>query len=172
MWQINIIKMIRAIIGDASCETSPYQYSDIRLLNLATISAYTVYNTISFDNEYTINIGSNLIDPDPFAINDSAFNILTAYKAASTLLNSEVKAQAANSVSVKDGPSSISMAGMGRELQAAAKIALDTYKDLEYDYKRTKSSENFFGIISPYYTETFLVANYDKVEADGDLRWQ
>jgi|694.fasta_scaffold78890_4 hypothetical protein len=172
MWAVNILRLIRGIVGDMSCEAAVQQYSDSRLLSLATIAAYQVSYDVSLDTDYSINIATNTITPDPFMNNDKAFNILTAYKASMILLNSEIKAKAASSVSIKDGPSSISLAGMGRELQAAAKIVSDLYASLEYDYKRNKSSESFYGIISPYYVSSYLVENYHILDEEGEIRWQ
>lgn len=172
MWQINIVKIIRAIIGDVNCGPSVQEYSDQRLASLAIIAAYQVYGKLTFQNSYTINISNNTISPDPFTLDDKSFNILVAYKAASILLNSEIKVQAASSVAIKDGPSSINLAGMGRELQAAAKLISDSYNELEFEYKRADSSEAFSAIISPYYMKSFLLENYEDTEQQGEVRWQ
>jgi hypothetical protein len=168
MWEVNIVRLIRAIIGDMDCGAPGHTYDDSRILSLAVIAAYNVYARVSFENVYTINIGTNTVSPDSFALDDKPFNILTAYKAASILLNSEVKAQAACSFSMKDGPSSLSMSGMGKELQAAAKLMADMYAEMEDDYKRSKSLEGMQAIISPYYSGSYLVENYDIIERNGD----
>lgn len=162
-WQTGIVNLIRPLIGDLDGTV----YSDFRILQVAIVAAYGINSKLSFNNEYTVNISVNTVTPNPFELNDSDFNILTAYKAACIIISSEIKSQAGNSISIKDGPSAIDLTGIGRDLRVAADSMCAQYEKLEFEYKVTGSAGNGQAILSPYSPGSDRTGHNS-----GDERWQ
>ena len=104
-WNVDMVLMLRSIIGDLD----KIKFTNERLKQILVIGAYNVYNDASFSTEYTIDVGSVSISPDPITESDSDFATLTVYKSACILVGSEVKTEAANAISIKDGPSAIDL---------------------------------------------------------------
>ena len=94
MWKTDIVVMLRSLIGDLDRE----KFTDERLRQIITVGAYNVLNDADFANNYTVDIGSVSISPDPVVKKDTDFTVLTLYKSACILLGSEVKTESANKV--------------------------------------------------------------------------
>ena len=60
-WKNDVTKMVRVLINDLD-ETT---YTDARIEEVAIVSAYSVYSSISFENTYTITLSTETIAPDP-----------------------------------------------------------------------------------------------------------
>lgn len=162
-WQTDIVNLIRPLVGDLDGAT----YSDLRLLQVAIMAAYNVNSRMKFNNEYVVNLSINTVTPNPFELNDSDFNILTAYKAACIIISSEIKSQAGNSISIKDGPSAIDLTGIGRDLKVAADSICSQYEKLEFEYMVNGSAGNGQAVLSPYSPGSDYTGNHS-----GDHRWQ
>ena len=118
-WKIDLVLMFRSLIGDLDNA----KFTDERLKQILTVGAYNVVNDADFSNTYTVDVASVSISPDPITENDTDFTTLTVYKSACILLGSEVKTEAANAISIKDGPSAIDLRGVTQNLNLM-------YKDL------------------------------------------
>jgi hypothetical protein len=166
MWSDNIVLMIRSIIGDLD-EVS---YTHNRLEQVAIVAAYAINSRFTFSNSYIIDITNLSITPDPFVLGDTDFNILVSYKAACILLSSELKTQAGNSISIKDGPSAIDLSGIGRNLNIAMKNICDQLEAMIYEFQVNSEAGGGGGghaILSPYSPGSDFTNNYL-----GDQRWQ
>jgi hypothetical protein len=130
-WQMDMILMLRSIIGDLD-ET---KYTDERLKQILMVGAYNVQSDASFPNTYVVNVGQVSITPDPVDEGDSDFTILTVYKTACILIGSEVKSESANAISIKDGPSAIDLRGVSGSLLALYKDICSKYQSLLDSYR-------------------------------------
>ena len=84
-WNIDMVLMLRSIIGDLDKTT----FTNERLKQILVIGAYNVYNDANFSIEYTIDVGGVTISPDPISESDSDFASLTVYRSACILVGSE-----------------------------------------------------------------------------------
>jgi hypothetical protein len=130
MWDTALVLMLRALIGDLDSST----YTDAKLQQVLVVAAFQVYNAATFPYEYTINMTTIDITPDPVESEDSDFCVLTVYKAACIIVSSEQKVKASSSFSMKDGPSALDTTSAARELMNAAKKICQEYNDLLTSY--------------------------------------
>ena len=146
-WKLDLVLMLRSIIGDLDAA----KFTDERLKQILVIGAFNVLNDADFVNEYTIDIGSVSISPDPIEINDYDFSIMTVYKSACILVGSEVKTESANSISIKDGPSAIDLRGVTQSLIVLYNDLCKKYEDMltAYQYNNTLVGQAILGPYSP-----------------------
>ena len=135
-WQMDMILMLRSVIGDLDST----KYTDERLKQVLVVGAYNVQNDAEFPNTYTVNVGQVSISPDPVDTSDTDFTVLTVYKSACILLGSEVKTESANAISIKDGPSAIDLRGVSASLAALYKSVCDKYDEMLTLYRYEKGS--------------------------------
>lgn len=146
-WKIDLVLMLRSIIGDLDAT----KFTDERIKQILVIGAFNVLGDAEFANTYTVDIGAVSISPDPIDINDQDFAILTVYKSACILLGSEVKTEAANSISIKDGPSAIDLRGVTQSLTVLYNDLCKKYDDIltSYSYNNTLVGQAILGPYSP-----------------------
>lgn len=130
-WQMDMILMLRSIIGDLD----EAKYTDERLKQVLMVGAYNVQNDADFPNAYTVNVGQVSLSPDPVDTGDSDFTILTVYKSACILVGSEVKTESANAISIKDGPSAIDLRGVSGSLLTLYKDICAKYEEMLDKYR-------------------------------------
>ena len=135
-WNVDLVLMLRSIIGDLDRS----KYTNERLKQILVVGAFNVKNDADFQTDYTIDVGSVSISPDPIAESDLDFSALTVYKSACILLGSEVKTEAANAISIKDGPSSIDLRGVSGSLSGLYKDLCEKYDELLQKYRYEKGS--------------------------------
>ena len=146
-WNIDLVLMIRSLIGDLDRA----KYTDERLKQVLVVGAYNVINDADFSNTYTVDVASVSISPDPISESDTDFSTLTVYKAACILLGSEVKTEAANAISIKDGPSAIDLRGVTQNLSIMYNDLCAKYDHLlkTYQYNNTLVGQAILGPYSP-----------------------
>ena len=146
-WQTDLVLMLRSIIGDLDKS----KFADERLKQILVVGAYNVVKDADFSNTYTVDVTKVSVSPDPITENDTDFNILTVYKSACILLGSEVKTEAANAISIKDGPSSIDLRGVAQNLIMLYNDLCKKYDDLlrTYQYNNTLVGQAVLGPYSP-----------------------
>ena len=146
-WQNEMVRIVRFLINDVDAST----YSDGRLEETVLIAAQLQMSAIDFNNTYTIDVDSLLLSPDPTESNpkDNWFINIVCTKAACIILNSEAKTLAAQSYKIKDGPSSIEMAGA---YQATKAIADDMCNKLAVMIMQMKAGDSVGAqaILTPY----------------------
>lgn len=149
-WQNIIPIMVRYLINDVN--PSAYKYTDARIEKTILISSYIVNYDASFLNEYNIDISNETITPDPTEIEpkDEAFIVLTAYKTACVILGSELKTEAGNAISVRDGQSSIDLRGISSTLSILYKDLCLKYENFLFNYKDDITSLAGQAILGPY----------------------
>lgn len=126
MWEDTLVEMLRVEINDVGS----VKYTDARLIQVLVVSAYHVLQAVSFYNTYTVNITNKTISPDPVALNDLDFSVLTVAKAACTILTGEAKEAASKAVMIKDGPSVLDNRTASNNLQESSKTICQAYKEM------------------------------------------
>tara|TARA_Y100000361_G_C11145440_1_gene337746 strand:+ start:53 stop:553 length:501 start_codon:yes stop_codon:yes gene_type:complete len=146
-WKIDLVLMLRSLIGDLDNE----KFTDERLKQILVFGAYNVMNDADFSQTYSVDVGEVTISPDPISNNDTDFTTLTVYKSACILLGSEVKTEAANAISIKDGPSAIDLRGVTQNLNLMYKDFCAKYDEMlnTYQYNNTLVGQAILGPYSP-----------------------
>jgi|TARA_R110001583_G_scaffold162445_2_gene314674 hypothetical protein len=146
-WKIDLVLMLRSLIGDLDNA----KFTDERLKQILVFGAYNVVNDADFSTTYTVDVASVSISPDPISGDDTDFTTLTVYKSACILLGSEVKTEASNAISIKDGPSSIDLRGVTQNLNLMYQDFCSKYDDMlkTYQYNNTLVGQAVLGPYSP-----------------------
>jgi hypothetical protein len=162
-WKIDLVLMLRSIIGDLDKS----KFTDERLKQILVVGAYNVLNDADFSETYTVNVAEISISPDPISQSDTDFTTLTVYKSACILLGSEVKTEAANAISIKDGPSAIDLRGVTANLTNLYKDLCAKYEELlsTYQYNNTLVGQAILGPYSP----GSMVVNGNQFDYRGNL---
>lgn len=146
-WDTDMIVMLRSVLGDY---TEPYTFCDNTLIDLLITAAVSVVTSVDFDRTYTVDVSDRSITPDPTASNDQSFQVLVVLKAACILAKGQQRLKAEyGGVSIKDGPSSINMAGPGKLSKEYADDACKAYQDALLAYK-TGNGLSGKAIVGPY----------------------
>lgn len=151
-WQSDVVRIIRVLIDDTDYDN--YTYTDQRLENTFVVGAYTMIAEIDFQTEYTVNLASNEITPDPST--DIDFIALGSLKAACLILSSEYKIAANCAVTVKDGVSSISYGPVADHLKNIKDDICGKYEELAQDYEYGNSIG--LAILGPYAPGSDLIS--------------
>ena len=147
-WRSEIPLMVRHLINDL--DPASYKYQDDRLESTVLVSAQLLTLETDFSSVYSVDIANGLLSPDPtIDIKDNAFINLTALKSACIIVGSELKTEASNAISIKDGPSAIDLRGVASTLSVLYKDLSDKYSKLLLDY-RAGGSIVGHAILSPY----------------------
>ena len=155
--------MLRSIIGDLD----KAKFTDERIKQILVVGAYNVLNDADFSETYTVNVAEISISPDPISESDTDFSTLTVYKSACILLGSEVKTEAANAISIKDGPSAIDLRGVTANLTNLYNDLCAKYDALlkTYQYNNTLVGQAILGPYSP----GSMVVNGNQFDYRGNL---
>jgi len=162
-WKIDLVLMLRSIIGDLDKS----KFTDERLKQILVVGAYNVLNDADFSETYTVNVAAISISPDPISESDTDFSTLTVYKSACILLGSEVKTEAANAISIKDGPSAIDLRGVTANLTNLYNDLCAKYDALlkTYQYNNTLVGQAILGPYSP----GSMIVNGNQFDYRGNL---
>ena len=71
-WKIDLVLMLRSIIGDLD----KAKFTDERIKQILVVGAYNVLNDADFSQTYTVDVASKSISPDPISENDTDFSKL------------------------------------------------------------------------------------------------
>lgn len=152
---------VRTWINDL--DSSNYKYSDDRLNQTICIAARFVKNDAEFATDYTI--GKDFISPNPSEYNDLDFINLVGLKTACIIIGSELKTEASNAISIKDGPSAIDLRGVSSTLNSIYKDVCNSYDQSLLDYKAGNSLAGQ-AILGPYSPGSDFIArthnDYDR----------
>ena len=150
-WQGQMSTILRYLIDDV--DSSKYKFSDNRIETTLLVAAQLVNIDVDFNNTYTINVETCKLSPDPTesATREDAFINLVCLKAACVMVGSQVRSEAANSISIKDGPSAIVLRGVSSTLTVLYKDLCEKYDKLLLDYQAGNSigGQSILGPYSP-----------------------
>jgi hypothetical protein len=139
--------MVRHLINDL--DQSKYKYSDERIETSILVSAQLLSIETDFNTSYNVDIANGNLSPDPVDLKDNAFINLSALKSACIIVGSELKTEASNAISIKDGPSAIDLRGVASTLAILYKDLSDKYAKLLLDYRAGNSIAGH-AILGPY----------------------
>ena len=165
-WQGQLSTMVRYLVNDVEPES--YKYSDKRIETTILVSAQIVTLEVDLNNVYSINVEQCYLSPDPTdqATQDNAFINLVSLKSAIIIIGGEVRTEASNAISIKDGPSAIDLRGVASTLAILYKDLSDKYTKLLLDY-RAGGSIAGKAILGPYSNGSDFVA---RTHNDYDFR--
>ncbi|NDB57585.1 hypothetical protein EB001_03970 [bacterium] len=143
-WQSHTNLMVRTLVNDL--DDTNYKYSDERINSTVAVSAQLVILELDFKSMYTVDVIDQTIEPDP--IDDNVFINLVVYRAAILIVGGEVKSEAANAISIKDGPSAIDLRGVSSTLLTLYKYLSDKYDSIAQNYGYSANLGN--AILGPY----------------------
>jgi hypothetical protein len=148
-WQGQISTMVRHLISDV--DPANYTYSAHRLETTILVSAQLVTTQMDFGQSYNINVEQCTLSPDPTDTEtaDKDFIALVSLKCATVILGGEIKKESANSLAIKDGPSSIDLRGVTGTLSILYKDLCEKYDQLVLDY-RAGNSISGHAILGPF----------------------
>lgn len=148
-WQGHISTIVRHLISDV--DPTNYKYSQKRLETTILVASQLLITETDLKQLYSINIEQCELSPDPTDNNtkDDDFLALVSFKCACIILGSEVRAEAGNAISIKDGPSAIDLRGVSSTLMALYKDLCEKYDQMLLDY-RSGNSLGGHAILGPY----------------------
>ena len=149
-WQNEIVIILRHLINDLG---SPPTYDDSRLEETILVAAQLLIYEVDFNKEYTIDVDSGTLSPNPVAeAKDNAFVNLCALKATCIILGSEYKTNTTRSVMVQDGPSKIDYTGVVDQSKTIWEESIKRYAHARVQYQAGNSIAGK-AILSPFTSE-------------------
>jgi hypothetical protein len=167
-WQGQMSIMVRYLIDDV--DSSSYKYSDKRIETTILVAAQFVTLGSDLNNTYTVNVEQCALSPDPTdtETKDNAFINLTCLKASCIMVGSEVRSEASNAISIKDGPSAIDLRGVASTLIVLYQDLCKKYDQMLLDYKAGNSIAGQ-AILGPYSPASELVSRRNIGHRNGYL---
>lgn len=116
-WQAETIEILRAFIDDLDDENPTY--SDEKLERILLVAAFQINTTVEFTNDYTVNIQTSELDPDPTApeTTDDAFVNLMCLKAACIMDRGRAITASEQAVSIKEFSTNINLGAVAAARQ-------------------------------------------------------
>ena len=147
VWQTEMVRIVRHLINDVDATS----YADDRLEETILVSSQLVLHEIDFDNTYTVDVDGLSLSPDPtgLANKDNAFINIISLKSACIILSSEVRTHGLNAIRMSDGPSSIDMTGIARNIAVSSQDMCGRYEHAVMQYKAGGSIAGQ-AILGPY----------------------
>lgn len=143
VWSTSILPLLRVLIEDY---TIPYTHTTSFLHQAICVAAITVQQEMDFDNDYTVDLATFTISPEP---TETAFINLVALFSAYIIGMGESRIDSGSAVQVKDGEASIDMKDVAQTKMAWAKELYKMYRKSLKAYKLGKYALGH-SIVSPY----------------------
>lgn len=146
-WQNEISRIVRFIVNDLDA----ISYTDERLEETILVAVQLLIDGIDFDNTYTVDVDTLVLSPDPTTLTtkDNFFINVVAIKTACIILGSEAKTLAAQSMRIKDGPSSIDISSAYQSVHQLFKELCDKLDKMIMDHKAGNSVAGQ-AVLTPY----------------------
>lgn len=166
-WQGQMSTIVRHLINDL--DPTNYKYSVKRIETSILVASYLVANETEFKNSYDINVEHCELDPDPTEndTKDTDFVVLSCLKTACIIIGSEVKVEASNAISIKDGPSAIDLRGVAGTLTMLYKDLCEKFDAAMLDYRAGNSIAGH-AILGPYSPGSdFVIRTHSETDIRG-----
>lgn len=148
-WQNEMVVVLRHIIDDL--DPTNYRFSDSRLEETLLASTYILQADVEFLNSYQVNVDEGSLIPDPTTSTpkDDDFIALCTVQAGIILYRSMIKTYSFQSISIRDGASSLDTRGIVQGLKI---VYEDLVKRLDHMILMYKTGKYGFGksILGPY----------------------
>jgi len=167
-WQGQMSIMVRYLVDDI--DEDKYKYSNKRIETTILVAAQFVTLVTDLPNSYTINVEQCALSPDPTDTDtkDNAFINLTSLKAACIMVGSEVRSEAGNAISIKDGPSAIDLRGVASTLIVLYQDLCEKYDQLLLDYRAGNSIAGQ-AILGPYSPASEMISRRNMDHRNGSF---
>lgn len=164
-WQTDITTIIRHLLNDLN--SSSFTYTDDRIHTTILVAAQLIRTDTDLSQDYTIDISNTSLSPDPTLSSslDNDFITLLSLKTSCIIIGSEVRSEAGNAISIKDGPSSIDLRGVSTTLTMFYKDLCSKYDQALLDYKSGNSIAGQ-AILGPYSPGSDFVSRTHSSDAD------
>ena len=148
-WQNEMSIIVRHLINEL--DSSAYVFSNDRVEETILVASQLVLHEMDFENTYSVDVDSSSLSPDPTSSSnkDDAFISLVCLKSAYILLGSEIKTHSLNSISLKDGPSSLDLRGIVQGLNILFSDVVKRYDQAKLQYQLGGSIAGQ-AVLSPY----------------------
>lgn len=146
-WKTEMTTLLRYVINDS--DVSSQEYNDSRLHSLIVTAAQLTQGVVDFPRNYTIDISSAEISPDPTSNNDNGFVNLVILKAACLLAAGDYRASSNKGVVIRDGPSAIDARGLIAAKKDIMDSACEKYNQSELEFRLGNSNAGE-AIIGPH----------------------
>jgi hypothetical protein len=152
-WQTEIPIIVRTLVNDWSDQPV---YSDDRLIQAITVAAKYVQIDVTLDNQYSVDVVSPNITPDPTENKDDIFISLVSLKSACIIDQSTYRTKAATEgIKAALGPANLQVAGQ----TAAWRTILESgpcavYGDLVANWN-VKDASAIAAILGPFVGNKF-----------------
>lgn len=133
----DILMMLRVLINDIAGTI----YSEDSLTRLALTSAIIVKKELYFEQEYTVNLQLLTISPDP----EEDFTLFVSHKAAILLLSSEMRTKTSQSIKIVDGPSTIDLSNISKDMKSLLDFLTAQYDRMKLDFTLHANNQGSFG---------------------------
>lgn len=144
MWVKYVLEGLRVYINDI---VEPYTYEDFRLERVIYLAAFQVSREVDFTSDYSINIVTQEISPDPTT--DGDFLLLTILKAMCIISKGDVRANMDCNIKITNGPSSVDTGGKYLALKDYRTESCKDYDKAKEDYRMGEGSIGK-AILTPY----------------------
>jgi hypothetical protein len=157
----NMITVLRVLINDTE---SPQTYSDVRLEKMLVAAALYVDMEIDFNRDYTIDVGSPDISPDPMASgatdDDAVFANFIMLKAACIADLSSLRTRALQEgIKARCGPAVLEVMGHSKAFMALIENGpCAAYKALKWEHE-LGNAQACKAILSPFTGNNFDAQN-------------
>ena len=148
-WQGSMTTIVRHLINDI--DSTSYTFSTDRVETTILVAAQLLIMNVDFNNDYDINVEAVTLSPDPTDTDtkDDPFIALACLRAACIVIGSEIRKEAGNAISIKDGPSAIDLRGVTSTLTVLYQDLCKKYDESLIDY-RAGNSVSGQSILGPY----------------------
>ena len=148
-WQNEMSIILRHLVNDL--DSSSYTFSDDRIEETILVAAQLVLHEMDFESTYSEDVDSSSLSPDPTVASnkDDAFISLVCLKSAYILLGSEIRTHSLNSISLRDGPSSLDLRGIVQGLNILFTDIAKRYDEAKIQYQLGGSIAGQ-AVLSPY----------------------
>ena len=156
-WQGQMSTIVRHLISDV--DPASYKFSDHRIETTILVAAQLCQMNVDFANDYSINVESCTLSPDPTDTSnpDNPFVTLICLRAACIIIGSEIRSESGNAISIKDGPSAIDLRGVTQTLTVLYKDLCEKYEHLMLEYRAGNSIAGQ-AILGPYSPGSDLIS--------------
>lgn len=136
-WHPIVVATLRILVAD---DLETQRYTDDRLIQAFQLCSNLVMFDVDFPEEYVVDVTEQSITPEP----SRDFIALVCFKTACVLLTNEGREASGCKISMKDGPSQITMdkSDLVKTLKDSAKSACDKYMEASFIFK----SEGTLGV--------------------------
>lgn len=152
-WNDSVVTIVRVLINDMD---TPYKNSTTKLRQVSLVAAFYVSQEINFSTNYSIDMATSVVSPDPNEIGDQTFINFVSLKTACLIDQGTFREKAAlDGLEARCGMANLKISGHAEAFKQLLMLgACATYAELKKQYEFGDASF-VHGIFSPFISDTF-----------------